>query len=55
MSFRRYWAARAYLFEMRFGVVIRESERDAAARDAKLHSDYERTVAILKKRQEQES
>ena len=54
MSFRRHWAARTFLWEERFGLAIRQAERDEKAQQAQLASDYERTVALLKKRQEAE-
>ena len=53
MTYRAWWAARRLLFEERFGVLIREDEQRRRAKDAQLAADYERTVAILQKRQQE--
>ena len=49
-GFRRHWAARVLLFEERFGVALRNAEREAKAREAQLAYEYERSVRILQQR-----
>ena len=50
MTYRAWWAARRLLFEERFGVLVREHEREERAREAKQVSDYHRSIELLKQR-----
>ena len=48
MTFRRWWTARLFLFDEKFGPLIRAAEREARQAEAKQAADYARSVAMLK-------
>ena len=48
MTFRRWWTARWFLFDEKFGPLIRAGEREEQMRAARQSADYARSVAMLK-------
>lgn len=54
MTYRAWWAARRFLFEEHYGILIRQAEREQRAEEARVAAHYERSVAVLRARQQQE-
>lgn len=52
MTFRRWWVVRQFLFDERFGSLIRQSERAARQEEEILAAKYRRSVAQLRAAQE---
>ena len=52
MTYRAWWAARWLLWEEQFGTLIRQAQREERYRESDLASKYQRSVALLKARQE---
>ena len=48
MTYREWWAARRFLFDERFGPLIRQAEREARAEEERTAAAYRRSVAQLK-------
>lgn len=51
MTYRAWWTARWFLFEEKFGPLIRAAEREERQKEAALASAYARSVSLLKKAQ----
>jgi hypothetical protein len=52
MTYREWWAARRFLFDERFGTLLRQSERQARIEEERTAAAYRRSVAHLKAQQE---
>ncbi len=48
MTYRAWWTARLFLFDEKFGPLIRAAELEERQQEARRASDYARSVAILK-------
>lgn len=49
MTYRRLWTARWFLFDEKFGPLIRAAEREARQKEERQAAEYARSVALLKK------
>jgi hypothetical protein len=48
MTYRAWWNAREFMFEERFGLLIREAELKIKAQETQLAEQYRKSVAALK-------
>ena len=48
MTYREWWVARWFLFDERFGSLIRRAEQEERIEEERMASAYRRSVAALK-------
>ena len=48
MTYREWWAARWFLFDERFGPLIRRAEQERRIEEERIASQYRKSVAALK-------
>lgn len=52
MTYRRWWVVRQFLFDERFGSLIRQAELEQRAEEERLAAQYRRSVSHLRAVQE---
>ena len=48
MTYREWWTARRFLFDERFGPLIRHADREERLEEERIASQYRKSVAALK-------
>lgn len=48
MTYREWWNARRFLFDERFGPLLRQADNAAKAEQERMSAAYRKSVAILK-------